>query len=79
MNTIIHRFLQPEDNELEVEAMKGNQAKLLVIPSDWGHMGTYVHIRPYCWTFIRESAGGGSNEADMKFIRDHLHQFFKET
>lgn len=34
------RCMQPEDNESEVEAMQGNQAKLVVIPSVWGHMGT---------------------------------------
>ncbi|THH28741.1 hypothetical protein EUX98_g5445 [Antrodiella citrinella] len=31
-------YFPPEDSELEVKAMVNNQAKLVVIPSVWGHM-----------------------------------------
>ncbi len=33
---------KPDDSALEVAAMKNGIAKLVVIPSDWGHMGA-------CW------------------------------
>ncbi|KAL4251448.1 AB hydrolase superfamily protein [Abortiporus biennis] len=55
-------YFPPEDSENEVAAMTkaGVDAKLVIIPSVWGHL-----------------AGGGSNDADDKFIKDEVNKFLE--
>ncbi len=56
--------------------MKNNGSKLVVIASDWGHIGTlntYLLTRtnvPY------DIAGGPLNNDDIDFVNDQVRQFF---
>lgn len=57
-----------------------NNARLVVINSVWGHMGTYL---PVCDVGVFSDmgshvAGGGSNNADDTFIKEEVRKFLYE-
>lgn len=59
--------------------MKNNQAKLVVIPTDWGHMcARFLAPRVYD-LLIHSLAGGPECEDDIKFIATQIQEFFKST
>lgn len=74
---ISYSILEPEDSETEVSLLPN--AKLVVIDSVWGHMGT--DFTGYIYEFNRINkllAGGGSNVADDEFVKKEVIKFLEE-
>lgn len=70
---------QPEDSENEMLYLK--HAKLVVIPSSWGHMGdAFFFILSPLLTDDRVTitAGGGANAEDDKFLQSEIKKFLEE-
>ncbi len=60
--------------------MKNGLAKLVVIPSDWGHMGTLWftgNFYPRMINNSRPAAGGSSNEVDIQFVKEQVKAFLE--
>ncbi|TCD70311.1 hypothetical protein EIP91_003940 [Steccherinum ochraceum] len=73
-------YFPPEDSENEVSAMKGDLGKLVVIDSDWGHMGKYLlssRIGRSAFTDVTDIAGGNASEEDTKFVTEQIIEFLK--
>ena len=74
---------QPEDSELEVQTITPGLAKLVVIPSIWGHQGMAVSVENMDMTTSIYSLSllGGcySNDADAKFVSDEVQAFLEST
>ena len=71
------REIQPEDSSYEVSVLKN--AKLVIIPSVWGHVGGLIltTLARLISTQIRV-AGGGANPVDVAFTSARIKEFLKE-
>lgn len=70
---------QPEDSENEIRFLK--HARLLVIPSIWGHMGDAFFFSFLLLSIAERvtiTAGGGSNSEDDRFIQSEVKKFLEE-
>lgn len=56
-------YFPPEDSEYEVANMKPGVGQLEVFPTIWGH-----------W-----AGGPGDSKADLKWLDEHLRNFFSEN
>lgn len=72
---------QPEDSENEVAAMKGDLGKLVVIPSDWGHMCMPLMFcrdifrcpdAPYSWRGRLRGGHEVCEQSDHEILQGHL-------
>ena len=58
--------------------MQPGLAKLVVIPTVWGHTGMSLFAWKQCMVELTKTvAGGGSNEEDIAFIKREVHEFLK--
>ena len=76
-STSTKRKFQPEDSSYEVSVLKN--AKLVIIPSVWGHVGGLISttLARLISTQIRV-AGGGANPVDVAFTSARIKEFLEE-
>lgn len=67
---------QPEDSENEVKHL--SNARLVIIPSVWGHVGKLIQSLMRATSLTPYLAGGSANPADVAFVTAEIKKHLED-